>query len=102
MESLLPLLLLAAMMWLLLIRPQQQRVKRQQALLGSLQVGDEIVTAGGLMGRIVSLDDEKMSVEIAPGTVVVFVRAAVSHRVTEPAEDAPVDDEPGSGPVDPA
>jgi preprotein translocase subunit YajC len=102
MESLLPLLLLAAMMWLLLIRPQQQRVRRQQALLGSLEVGDEIVTAGGLMGRIVSLDDERMWVEIAPGTVVTFVRAAVSHRVNEPVAETPADDGSESGPADPA
>jgi preprotein translocase subunit YajC len=101
MESLLPLLLLAGMMWLLLIRPQQQRVKRQQALLASLEVGDEVVTAGGLMGRIVSLDDERMWIEIAPGTTVTFVRAAVSHRVSEPEADAP-DDQPGAGPTDPA
>ena len=85
MESLLPLVLIVGMMWLLLIRPQQQRVRRQQALLASLEVGDEVVTAGGLIGRIVDLDDERMSVELTPGVVVPFVRAAVSHRIERPA-----------------
>jgi preprotein translocase subunit YajC len=92
MESLLPLVLIVGMMWLLLIRPQQQRVRRQQALLASLEVGDEVVTAGGLIGRIVELDDERMSLEVAPGVVVPFVRPAVSHRLSEPADGGAGDD----------
>jgi len=96
MESLLPLVLIVGMMWLLLIRPQQQRVRRQQALLSSLAVGDEVVTAGGLIGRIVALDDERMSVELAPG-VVAFVRAAVSHRI-EPAAGGDGAESPGDAP----
>jgi preprotein translocase subunit YajC len=97
MESLLPLVLIVGMMWLLLIRPQQQRVRRQQALLSSLAVGDEVVTAGGLIGRIVALDDERMSVELAPGVVVPFVRAAVSHRI-EPAAGGDGAESPGDAP----
>jgi len=92
MESLIPLVLLAGFMWLLLIRPQQQRVRRQQALLAALAVGDEVVTAGGIVGRIVRLDDDRMDMEIAPGVVVPFVRAAVSHRLSEP--DAGADGNP--------
>jgi preprotein translocase subunit YajC len=97
MDALLPLVLLAAMMWLLLIRPQQQRVRRQQALLGSLEVGDEVITAGGLIGRIVRLDDERMDIELAPGVVVPVVRAAVSARLSEPPRTDP-GDEPGDAP----
>jgi preprotein translocase subunit YajC len=92
MASLLPLLLLGAMMWMLLIRPQQQRVRRQQALLASLEVGDEVVTAGGMIGRIRSLDDDRAEVELAPGIVVPFLRGAVSQKVEPPAADADNDD----------
>lgn len=92
MESLLPLLLLAAVMWFLLIRPQQQRVRRQQALLQSLEVGDEVITAGGMVGRIERLTDDRASVELAPGVVVDFLRGAISQRVVQPTaeDDGPV------------
>ena len=68
----------------MLIRPQQQRVRSQRALLASLHVGDEVVTVGGLLGRIVSLDDDEASIETAPGVVMRFRRAAVSGLVGEP------------------
>jgi preprotein translocase subunit YajC len=93
----LPLLLLAAMMWLLLIRPQQQRVRRQQALLAALEVGDEVITAGGMFGRLVSIDDERVSVEISPGVTIVLLRGAVSQRLTAADEaDDELDEASGS------
>ena len=95
MESLLPLLLLGAVMWLLLIRPQQQRVKRQQALLQALEVGDEVITAGGMIGRIQTLDDQRAGIELAPGVVVQFLRGAVSQRLGE----QPTVDNGDDGPV---
>ena len=97
MESLIPLALLGLMMWFLLIRPQQQRVRRQQALLASLQVGDRVVTAGGIIGQIVSLTDDRASVQLAPGVVVEFLRVAISQRadeaeIQEPEEPQPPED----------
>ena len=97
MEAFLPLLLLAAL-WLLMIRPQQQRVKRQRELLASLAVGDEVVTVGGILGRIVTLDDERVSVEVAPGTVLTMVRGAIGQRIDHSAEvDSPEPDPEGGG-----
>jgi preprotein translocase subunit YajC len=81
------------MMWLLLIRPQQQRVRRQQSLLQALEVGDEVVTAGGMIGRIRSLTSDRVEIELGPGVVVEFLRGAVSQRLTEPAGDAGDDDD---------
>ena len=99
MDSLIFPLLLGGMMWLLLIRPQQQRVRRQQALLQSLEVGDEVITAGGMIGRIVGLDDEEARIELAPGTEVRFLRLAVNARVGDD-DDAglpgEVADDPGT------
>lgn len=86
MAILVPLVLLG-LMWVVLIRPQQQRVRQQRELIASLEVGDEVVTAGGVMGRVVSLDDDEMSLEVAPGTTMRFIRMAVTSRVKEPAED---------------
>ena len=82
MALLVPLILLAVM-YLLLIRPQQQRVRRQRDLVRTLGVGDRIVTIGGVLGTIVSLDDETAEVEIADGVVVSFMRPAISRKVEE-------------------
>ncbi len=85
MELLLPLILLA-LMWVLLVRPQQQRVRRQRELIASLEVGDEVVTAGGMVGRVAALDGDEVRLEVAPGVTMRFVRLAVNSRVQEPAD----------------
>jgi preprotein translocase subunit YajC len=90
----LPLLMLVGF-YFLLIRPQRTRQRAQQALLASLEVGDEVMTTGGIFGSIVEIDDEEgvVIVEIAPGTRVRMVRAGISRRFVE--EEA-YDDEDGS------
>jgi preprotein translocase subunit YajC len=80
------LLLLAALFYLLLIRPQRRRQAVQNQLISSIEVGDEIVTAGGLYGHVRELGDEELVVEIAPGTNVRIARRAVAG-VFEPDED---------------
>ena len=94
--SLLPLVLLLGVMYFVLIRPQQQRVKAQRALVTSLSIGDEVITIGGLLGRIISIDDETATIETTPGTVVRCRRTAIAGR-SAPAgggtDDADGDDE---------
>jgi preprotein translocase subunit YajC len=92
MASLIPLLLLGAMMWLLLIRPQQQRVRRQQELLQALEVGDEVITAGGMIGRIRAFEGDRVEIELGPGVVVEFLRGAVSQRLVDQAGSGDDDD----------
>lgn len=88
-QLLFPLLFLGAM-WLLLVRPQQERVRRHRQLIATLAVGDEVVTAGGILGRIVQLDDDRVHVEVAPGVVLRLLRPAINAR--------PADDAAGAGP----
>lgn len=83
-QLLLPLVLLG-LMWVLLVRPQQQRVRRQRELIASLEVGDEVVTAGGMVGRIVALEGDEVRLEVAPGVTLRVVRLAVNSRVEVPA-----------------
>jgi preprotein translocase subunit YajC len=80
-----PLLLLGGVMYFLLIRPQQRRARAQQALLGSLQVGDEVLTTSGMLGTIVEVDEDEglLTVEIAPGTRVRMVKGGVARRLVE-------------------
>lgn len=80
----LPLLLIVGF-YFLLIRPQRNRQKAQQALLASLEVGDEVMTTGGIFGTIIELDEEEGTVllEIAPGTRVRMLRQGIAQRFVE-------------------
>jgi preprotein translocase subunit YajC len=91
MGPLLALLLTFALMWVLLILPQQRRMRQQQAVIASLRVGDEVVTAGGVYGTITSVDDDTLAVEVAPGVVLRILRNAVSQRVGPPEDDDEAD-----------
>lgn len=86
MELLFPIAIFA-LIYFLLFRPQQQRAKNQRKLIESLEVGDEIVTIGGVLGTIVALHELNVEVEIADGVRVKVVRPAISARV--PAVDEP-------------
>jgi preprotein translocase subunit YajC len=94
MELLFPLIFLG-LMWVMLVRPQQQRVRRQRELVSSLVVGDEVVAAGGIMGRIVALDDEEIRLEVAPGLILRVLRVAVNARAGD--DVGPPDVEEGTG-----
>ncbi|MFP5376385.1 MAG: preprotein translocase subunit YajC [Acidimicrobiia bacterium] len=99
MDQLVFLLLVFGLMWFVLIRPQQQRVRRQQELVRSLEVGDEVVTAGGVFGRIVGVDDEVLRIEVAPGVELRFLRLAVTSRAGEAGGPPPAGqgtDDPGT------
>jgi preprotein translocase subunit YajC len=80
----LPLLMIVGF-YFLLIRPQRNRQKAQQALLSSIQVGDDVMTSGGIFGTIIEIDDEEgtVLVEIAPGTRVRMLRQGISQRFVE-------------------
>jgi preprotein translocase subunit YajC len=84
-----PLVLLGGVFYFLLLRPNRTRQRQQQTLLESLQVGDEVMTAGGIFGTLKDIDEEDdiVTVEIAPGTDVRMLRRAISQRLVEEAEE---------------
>ena len=73
----LPIILMFVLLYFLMIRPQMKRAKEQKAMIEALQKGDEVVTAGGIVGRITKLSDQYVTVEVAPSTEVVVQRSAV-------------------------
>ena len=84
-----PLILIFAIMYFLLIRPQQKKLKQHQALVASLRRGDQVVTAGGLIGKVSKIkDDAEVEVELAEGVKVRVVRSTIGQVLnkTEPAE----------------
>ncbi|MDQ1427692.1 MAG: preprotein translocase subunit YajC [Acidimicrobiaceae bacterium] len=89
MPQLLVFVLFFAGVYFLLLRPQQQRVRRQRQLITAISVGDRVVTAGGLIGRVVDESDDRLWVEISDGVIAEFLRMAISRRLD--------DSEPGFG-----
>jgi preprotein translocase subunit YajC len=88
--SFVPLILIFAIMYFLLIRPQQKKVKEHQAMVAALRRGDQIVTQGGLIGKVVRVKEDasnEIEVEIAEGVKVRVVKATVAQVLskTEPA-----------------
>jgi preprotein translocase subunit YajC len=84
-----PLILVFGIMYFLLIRPQQQKVRQHQAMVAALRRGDQVVTGGGLLGKVTKVrDDGEVEVEIAPGVNVRVVRSTIQSVVsrTEPAK----------------
>ena len=77
--SLLPLIIIFGIMYFLLIRPQQKRMKVHKEMVAALGKGDEVVTNGGILGKVVGLDDSFASVEIAANTVISVQRGAISN-----------------------
>jgi preprotein translocase subunit YajC len=97
---------LFALFWLLLIRPQRRRQLAQSRLLDELEVGDEVVSTGGLFGVIREINGTELHVEVADGVVVRMTRRAVAGLVErdEPeAEPEPeAESEPAAEPETPA
>ena len=88
MEALLLIVFIIAMFWFVLIRPQQRARRQQQEMVESLQIGDEVISVGGLVGRVTRLpeDDGWIGFELVPGVETRLLTVAISHRV--PAEEA--------------
>lgn len=81
-----PLILIFAIMYFLMIRPQQKRVKQHRAMVEALKKGDQVITQGGILGKVTSVRDDELEVEIAQGVKVRIVRSTVSQVLskTEP------------------
>ena len=75
--GLLPIVLMFVLLYFLMIRPQMKRAKEHKSMTESLQKGDEVVTAGGVLGKITKIADPYVSLEIAPDTEVQVQKSAV-------------------------
>lgn len=76
--GLLPLILMFIILWFLMIRPQMKRAKEHKAMVGALAKGDEVVTQGGIAGRIAELGDNFIHIEVADKVNIAVQRQAVA------------------------
>jgi len=84
-----PLILIFVIMYFLLIRPQQKKLKEHKAMVDALRRGDQVVTQGGLIGKVAKVkDDNEIEVELTEGVKVRVVRSTIAQVLskTEPAE----------------
>ncbi|MGZ3698928.1 MAG: preprotein translocase subunit YajC [Bdellovibrionota bacterium] len=82
-----PMALMFGVVYFLMIRPQQKKMKEQQAMLGALKHGDEVITASGILGTITGITDKVVTVEVADGVRVKMLKSQVSQVVKGPIKD---------------
>lgn len=77
--QLFPLLLIFVVFYMFLIRPQQKRAKEHEAKINAVQKNDDVITAGGLMGKVTKVADDYVEVEIAPNVRVKAVKSTIAN-----------------------
>jgi preprotein translocase subunit YajC len=90
---LLMIVLLFGVMYFMMIRPQQRRRREAEQMQKAIAPGDEIVTIGGLYGTVISIDDETVTLEVAPGVHTRYARPAVARVVNTAPKAEPVVEE---------
>ncbi|NHZ34344.1 MULTISPECIES: preprotein translocase subunit YajC [Massilia] len=78
MSTFLPLILMFVVMYFLMIRPQQKRAKEQKSMMDALSKGDEVVTAGGILGKVVKVNESYITIEIANNTHIVVQKSSIT------------------------
>jgi preprotein translocase subunit YajC len=95
-SGLAPLLLLVLMggfFYFLMIRPQQRRTRAQRQLLDSIQVGDEVMTVGGMYGTVRAVEDDRVTLEVAPNVELTFAKSAIGRKLVFDDEEYEGDEE---------
>ena len=83
-----PWLAIFVIFYLLMIRPQQQRVKQHQAEIAAVKKGDEVITGGGIRGRVTKVTDDEAEVEIAQGVKIRVIKSTITQVLTANAKPA--------------
>ena len=86
-----PLVLIFVVFYFLLIRPQQKKMKEHKAKIDAVKKGDQVVTGGGLVGKVARVDDIYVDIELAPGMKVKAVKSTLAE-VIDPATAKPAND----------
>ena len=87
------LIVMMGVFYFILIRPQQRKVKEHQALVAALEVGDDVVTSGGIYGQVTAIDGEVLKLEVADGVELLLAREAIAELVEYSSPDDDDDDQ---------
>jgi preprotein translocase subunit YajC len=88
------IILAFGLLWFIVVRPQRKRANQQKQMLDELRVGDDVLTAGGIYGRVNGIEEDQVRVEVAPQVEVRVARRAIGAILTEHAEPESSVDEP--------
>ena len=80
-----PLILIFVIMYFLILRPQQKKMSQHRAMVAALKKGDQVITQGGLIGKVVGVRDDELDVELAQGVRVRVVRSSIAQVVNRTA-----------------
>ena len=88
--SMVPIILIFGIMYFLILRPQRTKAKQHQEMIANLRRGDTVITNGGLIGKVVKVEDNELQVEIAEGVRIKVMRGMLAQvrAKGEPAKDA--------------
>ena len=86
--GILPWLAIFGIFYVLMIRPQQRRVKEHQAAINAVKKGDEVITGGGIRGKVTKVSDDEAEVEIAQGIKVRVIKSTITSVLTPNAKPA--------------
>jgi preprotein translocase subunit YajC len=90
-SSLIFLVLVGAVFYFMLYRPNKRRIDQHRSLIDSVEVGDEVVTIGGLFATVREITEEQFHLEVAPGTTVKLAKSAIARRI-EPQDEVELDE----------
>lgn len=79
-----PLILIFVIMYFLMIRPQQKKLKLHREMVAAVKKGDQVVTQGGILGKVAAVRDDELEVEISTGVKVRVLRATISQVINKP------------------
>ena len=74
------LALLAIVFFFLIVRPQRRQMAARRSLIAAVEVGDEVITAGGIYGTVREIEDDVLQIEVADGVVLTLAREAIARR----------------------
>ena len=86
-SAILPFVLIFALFYFLIIRPQQRQSRERKKMLSEIKRGDGIITTGGIHGRVINVDGDELTVEIAKGINIRMVRSGISEKTNSAATD---------------
>lgn len=86
-SAILPFVLIFGLFYFLIIRPQQRQSRERKKMLAEIKRGDSVITTGGIHGRVITVDGDELTVEIAKGINVRMVRSGISEKTDSAAAD---------------
>ena len=86
-SAILPFVLIFALFYFLIIRPQQRQSRERKKMLAEIKRGDSVVTSGGIYARVINVDGDDLTVEIAKGINIKMIRSGISEKTDSAAAD---------------